>query len=439
MIGASDQKATYAVGNAWMPVYKGKSAAWGRAATDWLVNEWYEDCNLSGGNSDFSTDLFVDSFSIDRDGEIFELKTSDADGYPQIQVIPAHRIDSGGLPEGQLPKGKYSAKKYYHEDGIIYLRENDRPVAYSFCDSDGKHSKFLEAEFVKHSFDKFWPEQKRGLPSFFHSLNGLKDILQSEEWERMNLLSMSSLNYTVENIAGGPDPNEPDYEGQPCGSLDLKYHSGGRIMYAVAGAGEKITQHQNFRPGNPWHEFFDLQVRMALTGISWPVSMVWKASGQGTAERNDIGKACRTVEDRQTILEKIAKWRVTYALSWAIDQGILPRNSDWYKWGFTKPAKLTIDDGRTSKERLEKFRAGVLNQSDLIAEEGNTFRETLIIRGEEIAQRELNRIEMENKYGIEIDRREYMLLTPNEMPIDAYKNDEQAETPETNTEKDETD
>ena len=415
LIGAIDQKAMYSVGNAWLPVYKGADEKFGKAARDWLANEWYEISNLAG-TSDFVEDLFIDSVAIDRDGEVFEYFTGTPNGYPQIQIIPSHRIDACGLPEGELKEGKFKGPLFFHEDGIVYSKDNQRPVAYIFADENGKFSKFLDAQFVKHEFEKLWPEQKRGLPCFYASLNGRRDILQSEEWERMNLLSMSSLNYTVHNESGGPDVDEPDYQpAADCGDMAVQYLQGGRIMYAKAGAGEKLEQHQNFRPGNPWHEFFDMQTRLALGQINWPYSL-WKPSGQGTAERSQIGLACRSVDDRQTKIKKIAKWRITKALAWAMAEGRIPKSADWYSWDFTKPPKLTIDDGRTSKERLEKFKAGIINATDMIGEEGKSFAENLLERGEEIAQRELNRKAMEEKYGIEIDPRYYLMLTPNEQP-----------------------
>lgn len=153
---------------------------------------------------------------------------------------------------------------------------------------------------------------------------------------------------------------------------------------------------------------------MVVVEINWPMSL-WKPSGQGTAERSQIGLACRSVEDRQSMLKKIAKWRTVKACSWAIGAGRLPKSGDWWNWDYTKPAKLTIDDGRTSKERLEKFKAGIINQTDMIGEEGKSFDESLIERGEEIAARVMNRKAMEEKYGIEIDPRYYLMLTPNEM------------------------
>lgn len=416
LIGAIDQKAMYAVGNAWLPLYKGRDQAFGDAAKEWLTNEWYEISNLTG-TSDFTEDLFIGSVAIDRDGEVFEYFTGTPNGYPQIQIIPSHRIDSGGLNEGELKDGPYRGPNFFHEDGIVYWKDSQKPAAYVFVNGEGRFEKFIDAAFIKHEFEKLWPEQKRGLPLFYHSLNGLRDILQSEEWERFNLLAMSRLTYTVHNETGGPDTNEPTYvPAEDDCSMAVEYLQGGMIMYAKAGAGEKIEQHANMRPGNPWMEFQDMQIRYAMAGINWPVSMVWKASGQGTAERNDIGKACRTVDDRQAKIKKIARWRIIKALGWAMANGRIPKSTDWWNWDFTRPAKLTIDDGRTSKERLEKFRAGILNATDLIGEEGKSFEDTLAERGEEIAKREMNRRAMEAKYGIEIDPRYYLMLTPNEQP-----------------------
>lgn len=431
LIGAIDQKAMYSVGTAWLPVYKGKDAAFGEAAKEWLEGEWYEICNTVGTTSDFVTDLYTASVGIDREGEWFEYFTATAGGYPQIQLIPSHRIDAGGLPEGQLPKGRYSGTQFWHEDGIVYWKNSMNPVAYSFCDINGIHEKFIDSAFVKHVFDKSWPEQKRGLPLFYHSLNGLRDILQSEEWERRTLLIMSRLTYTLETTSGGPDndPDEPGYIAPSgCGQPSVQYLEGGTIQYVEAKSGEKLTQHQNFRPGNPWMDFNDYQVRLALMGINWPYSL-WKPSGQGTAERHDIGKAVRAVDDRQALLSKVAKWRITKALAWAMANERIQKSSDWWNWGFTKPPKLTIDDGRSSKEKLEKFKAGILNATDLIGEEGHSYAETLHERGQEVISRMrlIKDLEQANPDLGPIDPRYFLMLTPNEQAS--------TEEPATNTAK----
>lgn len=244
--------------------------------------------------------------------------------------------------------------------------------------------------------------------------------MQSEEWERMNLLSMSRLNYTVENESGGPDMEEPNYvPPEDCGQLAVEYLQGGSIMYAKAGSGEKITQHQNFRPGNPWHEFYDMQARQCLVGACLPASL-WKPSGQGTAERADIGKACRFVEDRQSMLQKIAKWRVTKAIAWAMKEGRIPMSSDWYNWGFTKPPKLTIDDGRSLKEKMALYELGLINATQIMGELSTDHEENTNERGEEVLRLALKVKELNDQNpGLEIDKRDFRLVTPNEQPKEA--------------------
>ena len=94
--------------------------------------------------------------------------------------------------------------------------------------------------------------------------------------------------------------------------------------------------------------------------------MVWMATGQGTAERADLGRAQRSVEDRQDLLEYAANRMTGYAVAKLIKLGELPAANDWWKWKFTYPKKLTIDDGRVSKELIEQWKAGFLNTQDVL-------------------------------------------------------------------------
>jgi hypothetical protein len=195
----------------------------------------------------------------------------------------------------------------------------------------------------------------------------------------------------------------------------VQFLQGGRIMYAKAGAGEKITQHQNFRPGNPWHEFYDMQARQCLVGACLPATL-WKPSGQGTAQREDIGKACRFVEDRQAILEKVAKWRVRKAIAWAMENNRIPQSSDWFNWGFTRPPKLTIDDGRSLKEKMALYDKGLINATSILGELSMDLDESIDERTEEAAKTILSIREKNAKYGVEIDPRSIRLLTASEQP-----------------------
>jgi len=82
MVGALNQIGIYAVGNAWHPVYKGSDKEGADQIKNWLKDEWYPICNIAGDIADFTSDLYVDSISMDRDGEVFEYFTASPSGYP---------------------------------------------------------------------------------------------------------------------------------------------------------------------------------------------------------------------------------------------------------------------------------------------------------------------------------------------------------------------
>ena len=91
--GAVDSKATYAVGRAWNPVSKSTDKAWAMKAQSLLRTIWYPSADVTG--TDFTSQLYVGSVSVDRDGGFGILLAKTADGWPQVQFVPSSRIGSG--------------------------------------------------------------------------------------------------------------------------------------------------------------------------------------------------------------------------------------------------------------------------------------------------------------------------------------------------------
>jgi hypothetical protein len=145
--------------------------------------------------------------------------------------------------------------------------------------------------------------------------------------------------------------------------------------------------------------------------------MVWHATGQGTAERADLGRAQRAVEDRQDLLEYAAARIVNYVTAKFIKLGRLQAVKDWWKWKFTYPKKLTIDDGRVSKELIEMWKAGFLNPQDVLGFLGKSAEENLDERIAYLTMQKLKQKAVnESGLGITIEDREMAMLTPNETP-----------------------
>jgi hypothetical protein len=54
MVGALNQIGIYAVGNAWLPTFKGEDKVFGDVIKNWLKDEWYPICNVAGDIADFN-------------------------------------------------------------------------------------------------------------------------------------------------------------------------------------------------------------------------------------------------------------------------------------------------------------------------------------------------------------------------------------------------
>jgi len=144
--------------------------------------------------------------------------------------------------------------------------------------------------------------------------------------------------------------------------------------------------------------------------------MVWHATGQGTAERADLGRAQRAVEDRQDLLEYAANRIINYVTAKFIKLGRLPAADGWWKWSFTYPKKITIDDGRVSKELIEMWKAGFLNPQDVLGFLGKSADEHLDSRlAYLVMQKTKQKAINESALGITIEDREMAMLTPNEV------------------------
>ena len=413
---AINQRSMYAVGRAFLPIFRGKNKDWGRTATQWLSEIFYAIGDTRGGMHDFRTNMFTWSSSIDVDGEIFILLTETENGFPRYQGIPSHRIATPqGVSEGQRIRGGTIT------DGIVYYATG-APKEYAFVDKDGKLSEWILAENMIHLFDPEWQYQGRGLTALTHCINDCRDMIQSTDWERLAMLQMSSISLIEYNENGGPDMDDPfttlSQVGTNGKSLTVESMDGGTVRYFKSNSGGKIETLVNNRPGNPFLDFHDRLLKSAFAGLHWPYAFYnGHGVGGGTAQRTEIAMAQRSIEDRQDLLFYAAKRIVGYAVAKAMKRGDLPQDSEWYRWEFSTPPKLTIDDGRVTKELETMWKMGAANMRDIVAMRGKTLESHLEERAAEIALRKLAAIEAEQIYGVRISDREMSMLNPND-PVD---------------------
>jgi hypothetical protein len=382
---------------------------------------WFPQCDTRGGIFDWWKLLELSSVAIDRDGDCFWLLIKGEDGFPRIQLIPGHRCYHIGH-SGVVDAGPF--KGYRIRDGIIYFRSG-RPAAYRFnVGQDGKEDfKDIPAAEVIHLFDPTHCEQGRGLPAFTHALESLKMSLLSTEDERIRQQIISRLHLTVFNEGGAPDLDDPMTSlgtGSACevAPFSTRAFPGG-VMYLPSEGNQRVEQMRHDNPGPIWDSFQDRIVRDAVISV-WSYS-VWKASGQGTAERGEILKCRRFVTKRQGQLWYAARRAFAWAYSVLAVSGRVPMLANPAAWDFSRPPRLSVDDGRESKMELDELITGSRNLSEVLEARGLTEEEFADQRARSTWMRKYKArsvaAELNAKYGqdITVEDREMFMLTPNEM------------------------
>lgn len=415
------QKADYSVGEAWLPSYIGPDADNGKVAAKVMRDLWLPQCDTRGGIWDWWKLLELSSVGIDG-GDCFWLLVKGEDNFPRVQLIPGHRCYDRG--EKTVKGGVFDGFRI--EDGVIYYRSG-RPAGYRFnVGQDGKEEfKDIPASDVIHLFDPTHCEQGRGLPAFTHALESLKMSLLSTEDERIRQQIISRLHLTVFNEDGAPDIDDPLTSlGNTCNGdsgVTTRQFPGG-VLYMPASGGHKIEQMKHDNPGPVWDSFQDRIVRDAVISV-WSYS-VWKSTGQGTAERGEIMKCRRFVTKRQGQLWYAARRATAWAYSVLAMSGRVPKLKNPMAWDFSRPPRLSVDDGRESKMELDELITGSRNLGEVLEARGLTEDEFEDQRARSVWMRKYKARsvarELNEKYGedITVEDREMFMLTPNETPED---------------------
>lgn len=433
------QKADNVIGRAWSPKFLGEDKEWGKEAVDWLANQWYGNCDVRGRAWDFKTLLWLDSVAVDRDGDFLIYLTEAASGYPLTQRISCNRIGQrmSGVSRGQsgysiVEDGDFKGLRISH--GVI-RDKFDRAIAYRILGDLPTEDKDILADRCIHVFDPLWHDQVRGIPSGAAAIKAIYGSLTATEREQMNQLVRSSFALVEYNETGGPDLSDPsvtagtDATATAAASPTIESLAGGMIKYFRSNSGGKMEAVDNNNPSGEWDRFQDRVIRTHAAAINWPYELYWK-SGEVNAAlvRNIQERARMSVEDRQDTIKSPALFQIRYAIAKAIKVGILPKPknaSDWWKWDFQMPRKFSIDAGKEAAQRREDYKIAFRSRTSIASEAGDDAEKTEDEKIEEAFRYEKKIRAREAAEGFTIDRRQFVMMGPNEMaPV------EESEPPE---------
>lgn len=347
-----------------------------------IESEWEQECDSPEVTGRFSLleSLYIISETIDRDGEIFVIKTKSRN-KPKFQMIETHRVST--------PPKFISNKNIL--DGIEYDKFG-KPRFYYVEQTDSQYVK-IPASSMMHIFDPAHASGGRAFPPQQHAINNLRDEMDLISFEKLAAKDNSRVSRiltTTDAVADNGDVGLGVPTNIPAQSTDPSYISrqlGG--VTAVLGPNEKLAEHTPARPSSAFVGFIDYLRRDSIMG-SLPYEFVADPNRlSGSASRLVVAKAARYVGKRQMIL--IKRFLTPYFVYWLgtkISQKQLPSAKNWWRvdWQTTKP--VTVDAGRDAANARADLQMGIRTPQDVFQENGVNYERALVQKAQALAFRE---------------------------------------------------
>lgn len=408
--GALLSKAQWCVSTGFSPVFTGEDKEWGDRAEDWLLTKFYPVCNVLGNNFDFKTTLYLSSIAIDVDGDSGLLLTTTRSGFPQVQLIPSHRIGQRTSNDNIVHGGKFDGYAIY--DGCI-INDTGRCIGYRVLGDTADEDVDVSSSVLQLLYEPEWCDQSgHGISRIARSILDWTDIQDINEFTKRSIKLSSTVGLIHTTETGTPDissgivgiDEDNSSAEEAIDAPVLEKINGGEIYYMKAGVGEDLKPMMDERPSPNTQDFLDRIQRRALYSAGWPVELLDPSKLNGGAVRLIQDLARKSIASRQITLERRAKLIVNYAVAKAMNTGVLPQNNaDWYSWNFTKAGVIQVDLGNEAKADRESYKLGVSTLSDISSKKGQDWfelREQQYLETEDLLTRATA---LSKKYDITLD------------------------------------
>lgn len=347
-----------------------------------VETEWEQECDSPEVTGRFSMleSLYIISETIDRDGEIFIIKTK-SKNKPKYQMIETHRVST--------PVSLVNNKNIL--DGIEYDKFG-KPRFYYVEQTDNQFAK-IPASSMMHVFDPSHSSGGRAFPPHQHAINNLRDemdLLSFEKLAAKDNSRVSRILTTGDPVADNGDVGLGVPTNMTQSQTDPQYVTrqlGG--VTAVLGPNEKLVEHTPARPTQAFNGFIEHLRRDSIMG-GMPYEFVADPNMlSGSASRLVVAKASRYVSKRQMIL--IKRFLTPYFVYWLgtkISKKEIPAAKNWWRidWQVTKP--VTVDAGRDAANARADLQMGIRTPQDVFQENGTNFERALIQKAQALAFRE---------------------------------------------------
>jgi len=364
-----------------IPQFWGEDRVWGDQAENWL-HEWFKICDIAGPPYDFQSWLRLQDIAELRDGDMATLLVDNGDGWPFLQLLPAHRIGSP-LSTGlaAVDGGPFDGARII--DGVI-VNDYRRSIGYRVLDESGYDTLAdVPAGNVVFSFIPDWADQVRGFSRLASAIFDWQDVKDSRSFELLAQKASSAISLIEENETGEVDTAASVITGAATFDVDTKQKTaldtqelvGGTYRYFKNGLG-KITAHSYNRPGSDSLKFQEKVLRDCFKGMQWDFFFSVNPAEQGGAGmRIVIDKVNRVIEERRRQREKCAIRVIGWALSKAIKIGAVPMSDEWWKWEFQGHRRLTADAKYDSDVDVQELASGITTEKEVCGRRGEYWED----------------------------------------------------------------
>jgi capsid protein len=442
--GALHEKAEYASSH-YLAQYTGINAAWGEATEEFLY-EHGKICDVAGWPYTARTYRRNLIIAVHRDGDMGTLLTHRADGYPQLQCIPGHRIASRPY-ELTVTGGPYDGAAL--TDGVI-TNEYGAPIAYRILTGnpfDYETHQDISAVDMFLTFVPTYVGQVRGFSTLGAGMFDWQDIGEWRNAEMMSQKINAAISLVEENEEGEPAPGS-DFivdssggtaqPGTPTGLVYEKFDKG-LVRYFKSKSGSGLKAHISDRPSAGQEAFEARIIRSNFAGLDWSVDFSLDPTKIGGASmRVCVDKINRAISsDQDLILEPSCRRYNAYVIASVMSRppeeapnpkiqapnksqtpnpkleslelgtlgawSLLPFDAEWFKWEFQGPAQLTADKKYNSDVDAQEVRIGIKTRTQAVAERGESLEDVRATREKELDDLFTRAQRQATKHGLPID------------------------------------
>jgi lambda family phage portal protein len=371
----------YSVGDGIKPQASSGNAVWDVQAENYFKDWANRPCEITGRYNFWEVQQIVCKL-IDRDGEMFALKTYGKDGQVLLQLIESHRVgvsqDASGTAAGMF-------------DGILFDKYG-AVVGYNVIRSDGT-GRLVPAQSILHIHH---PEQASGSRAYSpmqHSINNLIDILEILSLEKVAVKANGDKAMFITRENPQFDGSQSDFEAfgmRPQDYPKQVYDNPDQVGSFIGGKtlvmapGEEIKSIESARPNSTFTGFIEHLQRDSTMGVL-PYEFVVEPNKAGSAMRLVVAKAGRVFDARQHVLmSRLLTPTWGYVIANAVANGDLPANDNWHRVNWVTPKKVTVDAGKEEASTFKAIQLGLKSFSEYHAENGNDSRDHDLRRAADI-------------------------------------------------------